>query len=115
WTGASAARQSHSGSRAAPRQRRVKATAMADRPSTPEVFDRPRGRECCCAYCALRCISSLMSTVSHRNQSSAKELISRLESTNRNTDFDWELLLEANYLTLLSDRPNLGIIDVGGH
>ena len=49
-----------------------------------------------------------MSTVTH-----AKDLLSRLESTNRHTEFDWETLLEANYLTLLSDRANLGIVD--GH
>jgi FkbM family methyltransferase len=56
-----------------------------------------------------------MSTVTHSKQSSAKDLLSHLESTNRNTDFDWETLLEANYLTLLSDRAGLGIIDIGGH
>jgi FkbM family methyltransferase len=57
----------------------------------------------------------IMSTVTHAKQLSAKDLLSRLESTNRNTDFDWETLLEANYLTLLSDRANLGIVDIGGH
>jgi FkbM family methyltransferase len=38
-----------------------------------------------------------------------------LESVNRNTDFDWESLLQANYVALLSGRSGLGIIDVGGH
>jgi len=46
---------------------------------------------------------------------SAKELLSHLESTKRAVEFDWEKLLEANYLTLLSGRANLGLIDIGGH
>lgn len=44
----------------------------------------------------------------------AVDLIERLAASSRNTDFDWESLLEANYLILLADEP-VGIIDVGGH
>lgn len=44
----------------------------------------------------------------------AFDLIERLSASSRNTDYDWEALLEANYLALLADEP-VGVIDVGGH
>jgi FkbM family methyltransferase len=47
--------------------------------------------------------------------SGASEFLARLESTHRNTDFDWESLLEADYVALLSGRADLNIIDIGGH
>ena len=47
--------------------------------------------------------------------SEASNFLARLEATRQNTDVDWEGLLEANYLTLLSGRDNLGVIDIGGH
>jgi FkbM family methyltransferase len=47
--------------------------------------------------------------------SGTSEYLARLEATYRNTDIDWETLLETDYLTLLSGRENLGIIDIGGH
>jgi FkbM family methyltransferase len=45
----------------------------------------------------------------------ASDFLAQLEASCRNTDFDWESLLEANYIALLSDRDDLGIIDIGGH
>ncbi len=45
----------------------------------------------------------------------AIDLLKRLESCHRNVDFDWESLLEANYVALLSGRDNLGVIDIGAH
>ena len=47
--------------------------------------------------------------------SEAFEFLKRLEATYQNTDIDWEGLLEADYLLLLSGRDNLGAIDIGGH
>jgi FkbM family methyltransferase len=47
--------------------------------------------------------------------SAASDFLAQLESTYRNTEFDWESLLEANYIALLSGRNGLGIIDIGGH
>src|SRR5215213_10345623 len=41
WTGASASRQSHSGSWAPSEPEATKLTAMPDEPSTPEICDRP--------------------------------------------------------------------------
>ena len=45
----------------------------------------------------------------------ASDFIAQLEASYRNTDFDWESLLEANYIALLSGHDGLGIIDIGGH
>jgi FkbM family methyltransferase len=45
----------------------------------------------------------------------ALEFLTRLESRYQNSDIDWEGLLEADYLTLLSGRDGLNIIDIGGH
>ena len=39
----------------------------------------------------------------------------RLEANYKNTDIDWEGLLEADYTVLLSGRSDLGVIDIGGH
>ena len=43
------------------------------------------------------------------------EFLKQVEAKYRNTDIDWEDLLEADYLTLLDGRPGLNIIDIGGH
>lgn len=45
----------------------------------------------------------------------ASDFLAELEASYRNIDFDWEALLEADYIALLSGRDNLGIIDIGGH
>jgi FkbM family methyltransferase len=47
--------------------------------------------------------------------SAARDFLTKLEAVYRNTDFDWEALLEADYVVLLSGRDGLGIIDIGGH
>jgi FkbM family methyltransferase len=43
------------------------------------------------------------------------EFLTRLKASYRNVDIDWEAVLEAVYLTLLSGRQGLGVIDIGGH
>jgi FkbM family methyltransferase len=59
--------------------------------------------------------SSAQPSEGHRVISEASAFLARLQGTYRNTDIDWEGLLEADYLALLSGRDDLGIIDVGGH
>ncbi|WP_431281082.1 FkbM family methyltransferase [Humitalea sp. 24SJ18S-53] len=47
--------------------------------------------------------------------SAARQLLTQLEAAHKNTDIDWEAVLESDYLVLLADRNDLGIIDIGGH
>jgi FkbM family methyltransferase len=47
--------------------------------------------------------------------SGANEFLTRIASTYRAGDIDWESLLEANYIALFSGCEGLGIIDIGGH
>jgi FkbM family methyltransferase len=43
------------------------------------------------------------------------EFLAKLMASYRNVDIDWEAVLEAVYLTLLSGQQGLGVIDIGGH
>jgi FkbM family methyltransferase len=45
----------------------------------------------------------------------ARNLVEHLAASYRNTAIDWEALLEANYVALLSGRSGLGVIDIGAH